>query len=263
MSRWDRLRPHPRSDTAVAEPVRDGQPVALRIRDRADLPPGPGVKRRRRWLFQPLTLIGVALVLIALLGYSALYAQASRRTAVLVAARSLAPGTTIRPGDIRVARIATDKTTLAGLLPASQLQLALGHKLQTGVAAGSPLARAALGRVSATPALFTLVVPVLHALGGDLRPGDRVSILATYDQGGAGTARTQAIARDLLVEAVGQPPAGISSSTATIAITVALSDPSLASALALANSDAKIDLLREGSRASTAPIPSVRVGSGA
>lgn len=262
MSRWDRIRPQRQSDSHVAEAARDGHAVALRIRDRVGVPPAQPTGRRRRWLFQPMSLIGYALVLIALVGYLALYAQASRRTAVLVAARTLSPGATIRSGDLRVARIASDKTTLAALLPASQLQLVLGHRLQTGVAAGSPLARAALGRVAATPASFTLVVPVLHALGDDLRPGDRVSVLATYDQAGTGTAQTQAVARDLLVEAVGQPPAGISSSTAAIAVTVALPDPSLASALALANSDAKIDLLREGSRASSAPIPSVRVGSG-
>jgi Flp pilus assembly protein CpaB len=261
MSRWDRIRPQRQSDTQVAEPTRDGQAVALRIRDRIDAPSSQPT-RRRPWLFQPLSLIGCALVLVALVGYLALYAQASRRTAVLVAARTLAPGTTIRAGDLHVARIASDKTTLDGLLPASQIELALGHRLQSGVAAGSPLARAALGRVAATPASFTLVVPVLHALGGDLRPGDRVTVLASYDQGGTATAQTQAIARDLLVEAVGQPPAGISSSTASIAVTAALPDPSLASALALANSDAKIDLLREGSHASTAPIPNVRVGSG-
>jgi Flp pilus assembly protein CpaB len=262
MSRWDRLRFQRQSDTAVVEPARDGHAVALRIRDRIDAPPAHPRERRRNWLLQPLSLIGFALVLVALVGYLALYAQASRRTAVLIAARSLAAGATIRSDDLRVARIAADKTTLAGLLPASQVQVAIGRRLQTGVATGSPLARAALGRVAATPASFTLVVPVLHALGGDLRPGDRVSVLATYDRGGTVAAQTQAIARDLLVEAVGQPPAGISSSTAEIAVTVALPDPSLASALALANSDAKIDLLQEGSHASTAAIPAVRAGSG-
>jgi Flp pilus assembly protein CpaB len=262
MSRWDRLRPQRSSDATVAVAARDVHAVALRIRDRVDAPPTQPSARGRHWLFQPLSLIGFALVLVALVGYLALYAQASRRTAVLVAARTLAAGATIRSGDLRVARIASDKTTLAGLLPASQLQLALGHRLQTGVAAGSPLARTALGRVTATPASFTLVLPLLHALGGDLRPGDRVSVLATYDQGGTASAETQAIARDLLVEAVGQPPAGINSSTAAIAVTVALPDPSLASALALANSDAKFDLLREGSRASSASIPSIRAGSG-
>jgi Flp pilus assembly protein CpaB len=262
MSRFDRLRPQRESVTKVAEPTRDGHAVTLRIRDRVDAPPAEPGERGRHWLFQPLSLMGFALVLIALVGYLALYAHASRRTPVLVAARTLAAGATIRAGDLRVARIASDKTTLAALLPASQVQFALGHRLQTGVAAGSPLARAALGRVAVTPASFTLVVPLLHALGGDLRPGDRVSILATYDQAGAASAQTQAIARDLLVEAVGQPPAGITSSTAAVAVTVALPDPSLASALALANSDAKIDLLREGSRVTSAPIPSVHAGSG-
>jgi hypothetical protein len=38
-------------------------------------------------------------------------------------------------------------------------------------------------------------------------------------------------------------------------VTVALSNPSLAAGLALANTEGKIDILREGGSGSTAPIP--------
>ena len=64
------------------------------------------------------------------------------------------------------------------------------------------------------------------------------------------------VARDLVVISVGQPPAGIDQASATVPVTVALPQPSLATELALANSVGKIDLLRDGAN-TTAAIPSV------
>jgi Flp pilus assembly protein CpaB len=100
---------------------------------------------------------------------------------------------------------------------------------------------------------LTLVVPALRALGGSLRPGDRVTVLATFESGAG--ARARAVARGLRVLEVGQTPEGFDSDSASIPVTVALSDPSAAAALALANSEGKIDLLREGAKGRTAPIP--------
>ena len=116
----------------------------------------------------------------------------------------------------------------------------------------------ALAAPTRVPSAFTVVVPVLHALGGSLHPGDRVSVLATF-QAAAGGAQTRAIARDLQVLAVGQTPRGFDQASATIPVTLALPDPSLASALALAEEAGKIDLLRQGAGAG-APIPPVSVG---
>jgi Flp pilus assembly protein CpaB len=265
MTSWDRLRSRRSSSEAtLAEPAqRDGQAVSLRIRERStDAAASNGRPPRAGALRQPLSFIGVALVLIAVIGYLAVYAQTTRRTDVLVAKRTLAAGTVVRSRDFRIGKIAADSATLAALVPASQLQTAVGRTLQTSIAGGSLLARTALGRTQATPASFTLTVPALHALGGGLQQGDHVTVLATYPQGSAGSAQAQAIARGLLVEAVGQPPTGIDAASATVAVTVALPDPSLATALALANSEAKIDLLRDGTRTSSAPIPAAREGSG-
>ncbi|MGH3001686.1 MAG: RcpC/CpaB family pilus assembly protein, partial [Gaiellaceae bacterium] len=103
---------------------------------------------------------------------------------------------------------------------------------------------------------FTLAVPALHALGGALAPGDRVTVLATYGNA-AGQAQTKAVARGLEVLSVGQAPSWLDQASATIAVTVELPQPSLASALALANSAAKIDLLREGGNGGSTPIPTI------
>ena len=105
-----------------------------------------------------------------------------------------------------------------------------------------------------------LLVVRLRLLGGSLRPGDRVTVLATFQNGTGAQAR--AIARGLRVLTVGRAPAGLDTTTASIAVTVALTDPSAAAALALANSEGKIDLLREGEKGSTAPIPSASAQGG-
>ncbi len=167
----------------------------------------------RRRLVRPLPLTGVLLVVAALAGYWSVYSATTARTPVLVAAHDLQAGSVLRPSDLR-----------------------------TGELAGGT-----------GPAAFTLVVPALRALGGALRPGDRVTVLATFDTGAGAQAR--ALARGLRVLSVGQAPEGLDRASATVAVTVALSDPSLAAGLALANSAGKIDLLREGGSAATAPIP--------
>ena len=104
--------------------------------------------------------------------------------------------------------------------------------------------------------------PALHALGGNLAVGDRVSVLATFTSA-TGSATARVIARHLVVLAVGQPPTGIDQSSATVPVTVALPDPGVASELALANSVGKIDLLRDGGN-TTAAIPAATIaGTGA
>jgi Flp pilus assembly protein CpaB len=228
----------------------------LRLRAPATGPAPPPRPKSRLW--QPLPVGGVLLVLLAVVGYLAVYSQTTRRTALLVAARDLPAGTVLHAGDLRSAGLAGDQQVLASVVPSRQLSLVLGRRLTSPVPAGMPLPRTVLASRAAVPPAFTVAVPFLHALGGGLRPGDRVTVLATF-QAAAGGAQTRAIARDLEVLAVGQPPSGLGQSSATVPVTLALPDPSLASQLALASEAGKIDLLREGTRAGT-PIPPARVG---
>jgi Flp pilus assembly protein CpaB len=212
-------------------------------------------------VLQPLPLAGIVLVLVAIVGYLTVYSQTTRRTPVLVAVRDLPAGSVLQPGDLRSAGLAGDQQVLASAVPSRQLQQVLGQRVTSAVAAGLPLPRTALSAHATAPAALTLAIPVLHALGGDLRPGDRVTVLATY-QSPAGGAQTRAIARGLKVLAVGQPPSGFDPSSATIPVTLALSNPSLASQLALASEVGKVDLLRDGTRAGAAIPPARAGGSG-
>jgi Flp pilus assembly protein CpaB len=250
------LRRH--SSATATAPERNGSAPSeteLRLRPRvADAPAAVRVRPRAGRLLQPLPLVGAVLVLVALVGYWSVYRASTKRTPVLVAAHALSAGTVLRADDLRTGELAGDAGTMAALVPERELDSALGHSLAAAVPAGAPLPLAALAGSANGSSAFTLVLPALHALAGALAPGDRVTVLATYGTG-SGQARTKAIARGLEVLAVGGAPSGIDSASASVPVTLALPDPSLASALALANSDAKIDLLRESGGARTAPIP--------
>src|SRR5919201_3246516 len=240
---------------ATIEPERNGAgPAAtVRIRER-DGEASARMHPRARRLLQPLPLVGALLVLIALVGYWSVYRASSKRTTVLVAAHALSAGSVLHASDLRTGELAGDGRTMAALVPERELDALLGRTLSVAVPAGTPLPRTALAGRAAGTAAFTLVLPALHALAVQLAPCDRVTVLATYGSG-SGQARTKAIARGLEVLSVGSGPTGIDSASASIPVTLALPDPSLASALALANSDAKLDLLRESGGARAAPIP--------
>jgi Flp pilus assembly protein CpaB len=242
----------------VPELPLDTDGVRPRLRPRVE-EAAPARQSPSRRLLQPLPLAGIALVVVALVGYIAVYNQTTRRTGVLVAARDLPAGTTLRAGDLRTAGLAGDNAVLSALIPAREADLVVGRRISVAVSAGQPLPQSTVSPRTAVPSAFTVAVPVLHALGGALRPGDRVSVLATFESA-AGGARTRAIARNLAVIAVGTAPTTFDRSTATVPVTLALPNPSLASALALANEAGKIDLLREGSRVHREAIPPAEVG---
>ncbi len=212
-----------------------------------------------RRLTRPLSLIGAVLVLVSLAGYWAVYSATTERTPVVVAAHDLPAGAVLRPSDLGTAQLAGDADTLAALVPERELDALLGHALASPVAMGVPLTHASVPARDTAPAAFTLVVPALRALGGALHPGDRVTVLATFESGAG--ARARAIARGLRVLEVGREPEGLATGAASVPVTVALSDPSVAASLALANSEGKIDLLREGGKSSS-PIPAASARGG-
>lgn len=217
-------------------------------------------RRARRWT-QPLPIAGALLVLLALVGYWSVYSQTTSRTQVLVAARALQPGATLRASDLEAAGISGSGRIVASFLPAQERNAVVGRALNAPVAAGAPIPRSAIAGAADRPASFTLVVPVLHALGGDLSPGDRVTVLATFTSS-SGQATTRVVARALPVMWVGRA-SGFNAGAQTIPVTVALPDPSLASGLALANQAGKLDLLREGGSGRAAPIPPATSPGGA
>ena len=211
---------------------------------------------------QPLPLIGIVLLAVSAVGYIAVAARARTHSSdVVVAAHNLPAGTRLTTADLRLVKLSAAQELLAQLVPATDETSLVGRRLTTPALAGLPVARESVAQPGGGPAAFTLTVPALHALPGDLAIGDRVSVLATFTST-TGAATTRVIARHLVVLAVGQPPAGIDQSSTTVPVTVALPDPGVASELALANNVGKIDLLRDGSNAAAVIPPAATSSNG-
>jgi len=233
----------------------DANGSAPTVRTREPLTPAAPASPERagaRRLLQPLPAAGLVLVLIALVGYLGVYSASTKRTQVLLATHALSPGTVVTASDVRSGGIAAEASVLAALLPAGERSQAVGRRLSTAVPAGAPLPAGALAGRQAQTSAFTLAVPEFDLTAG-LQAGDRVTVLATFGAG-SGQAVTRPIARNVEVLSVGEAPVNADPNTATLPVAIAVSEPSSASQLALANEDAKLDLLIEGSSASTAAI---------
>jgi Flp pilus assembly protein CpaB len=224
-----------------------------RLRTRLDGDNSKARRHRQHRFLQPLPLAAFLLILLALIGYWSVYSRTTHRTQVLVAAHALPAGRVLRPADLTGSGLAASSQLLATLVPASEQGLLVGRSLKEPVAAGAPIPASALASARGGTDSMTLAVPVQHALGGQLAPGDRVTVLATYTST-TGQAKTRAIARNLEVLSVGSA-SGFNASAEAIPVTVSLPNPSVASALALANEAGKLDLLRESGSGAGAPIP--------
>jgi Flp pilus assembly protein CpaB len=239
----------------------NGRAPALRPREQAKTQAAPPTEAgSARRLLQPLPLAGIMLVLIALIGYWGVYSASTKRTPILVTTHALAAGTVLTSGDLRSAELAGDSAVLSSLVPVRESGQTVGRRLSTALPAGAPLPAGAVANQQAQTAAMTLAVPDFDVSGATLQAGDAVTVLATFGAG-TGQATTRPIARNLQILSIGEVPSNADASTATVPVTLSVSSPSIASSLALANEDSKIDLMLEGSNASTAPIPQATQGS--
>jgi Flp pilus assembly protein CpaB len=232
----------------------NGARPLLRPREQPNPPSTPPESGGARRKLQPLPLVGAMLVLIAFLGYVGVYSASTKRTPVLVTTHALAAGTVLSSGDLRTAELAGESSVLDSIVPERDLTQAVGRRLSTALPAGMPLPSSALAAQQSQTSAMTLAVPEFDVSGATLQAGDSVTVLATFGAGSS-DATTRPIARDLQVLSIGEAPPNADASTTTVPVTLSVTNPSMASALALANEDAKLDLLLEGAGASSAPIP--------
>src|SRR5665213_1967594 len=109
-------------------------------------------------------------------GYIAVAAESRTRSSdIVVATHSLPAGTRLTTADLRLVKLSAGQALLAQLVPAAGEASLVGRRLAVPVLAGLPLSRASVAAPGGGPAAFTLTVPALHALGGNLAAGDRVS----------------------------------------------------------------------------------------
>jgi len=235
-------------------PARDvaanGAP-ALRLRDDA-APPRPSRQPSLRNFATPMRIAGIALVLLAAAGYAAVYSATTERTPIVVVTRDLPTGAVVAASDLRVGELAGDRSVLDGLVSEADLAGIVGRRLAAPVTEGAPLPRAALTQPVSDDAAFTLTVPAIRL--GNVQVGDRVTVLATHGAG-SGRAQSRAVARGLPVLSLGSAAGSFDRTTATVPVVVAVSDPSIAASLALANDAARVSLLLEGRRGTTTRIP--------
>lgn len=150
------------------------------------------------------TLLGVLLFAVSFLAGQRVLADARRTTGVWVSTRDLASGAVIAAGDAELRRVRLGPELDAAYLGAGADPV--GMVVTRPVRAGELLAAAWTQPEGANPGrAITVPVDPQHAVGGELRPGDRVDVIATFD---AGTleARTTVLAR--AVEVLGLVSAG-------------------------------------------------------
>jgi Flp pilus assembly protein CpaB len=143
-------------------------------------------------------VVGVLLVVVSITGGLALFSAADYTVPVLSASRDLPAGHVITGRDLRVTRVRADAGVLAGLVRGSQRDATVGRVLLASITRDGLLASAALGRDAAAGREMTVPITPEHALGGALRIGDHVDVLATFNKG-AKDARTLTVVHDAQV----------------------------------------------------------------
>lgn len=131
-------------------------------------------------------VIGVLLTLFTVAGAMVFWTASSDTRGVVIAMRDLPAGAILHPGDLSVARVRVDDAIYQSAVPASDLNTLLGTQLGEPIHVNQILARA---QISAHPRLgpgqvaIAVAVSPDTAVGGALRPGDQVEVLATTDKG--------------------------------------------------------------------------------
>lgn len=162
-----------------------------------------GTVRRRVGLPSGRAVAGGLLVTVAALGIVAAYADARRPPSAtwVVAARDLAAGTRLTPADLAVVR--------AELPPALARNAFADPRGLVGAIVAGRLAKGSL--VEATdllpngddgPQQVSFAIEAARAVGGTLRPDDRVDVVATWATDGS-SPYTEVVAAAVVVTAVG------------------------------------------------------------
>ena len=200
------------------------------------------LRRLRRPAIDARVITGIVLVAVSVIGGLRLARGPQPGTEVFVAATDLDAGHVLTRHDLTATELRAPRALIAGLERANR-GAPVGRVLRTPVRAGAAIPVDALGSV--VPAGRDVTIPVTpeHALGGVIRPGDRVDVYATFDKG-TDAARTLTVARTATVRGVtrsdglfGQQQGGISAITLSV-------DPDAAIAVAFAARNGELDVVR-------------------
>lgn len=197
--------------------------------------------RRRVGLPSGRAVAGGLLVAVATLGIVAAYADATRppSTTWVVAARELTPGTRLAPGDLTVVRaklppgVARTAFSDPGRLVGSVLAARVP---KGGLVEVADLAPDDTGG----PQQVSFALEAARALGGYLRPGDRVDVVATWAAEG-GASYTEVVASGVTVlDAAGAGASPVGGRTLVVTLAPASQRDLLAIVHAVRNGNATL-----------------------
>ena len=188
------------------------------------------------------TVLGVLLFAAALVAGNGILAASKTTVDVWVAARDLPQDAVLGPGDLEPAAVKLPDRLLGGyVLTARALE---GQALTRPLHAGELVPLGWLAPVGAGTGGRSITLPVEpeHAVGGDLRAGDRVDVLATFDAGDV-RARTTVLARAVDVIGVVEAEGVSFGDDAIVGVTLSVT-PDEAARLAFAARTGEIDIAR-------------------
>jgi Flp pilus assembly protein CpaB len=202
------------------------------------------------------TTLGLILFSLALLAGQRVMAESASTVHVWVAVHDLGPNSTLTSGDLKVESVHLSSAMLQRYATASRD--VTGATLVRPIEAGEllPLSSLASDVRSDEARSMTLPVTPEHAVGGQLRAGDRVDIYASFDSGNV-SARTTLLARSVtVIDVVNQGGFGVADGS-MVGITIAVT-PTDAGRLAFATHNADIDVVRVNGVAGAGSAGTVR-----
>lgn len=166
------------------------------------------VSVRRTVLLRRRLIAAVLLGLAVLAGLRATAPAPPETVGVTVAARALAAGSELQPGDLATVELSP------GAVPSGVVADPAGRLLASPLSRGEPITDVRLvgpAMTAGTPGLVAVPIRLPDAgMASLLRVGDRIDVLAVNPQGGPGEAPLE-VAPDALVLALPQPDAAAAS----------------------------------------------------
>lgn len=195
-------------------------------------------------------VVGALLIAIAagLAFVASTSAGSGPSSTVVVARRTINPGTRLTVSDIETVRVQiTDELTLHGF---DSIDGLLGASMLAPIDAGELIQRSAVRVLTAgADAGFSFPIDREHALDGDLRPGDTVDVLATFGSGI--DAETAVLARSLRVSSISASDASSVSGSSRLTVTAISSNDEQVLDIAHAAQVAELTLIRTTGTPST------------
>ena len=185
-------------------------------------------------------VLGLVLMLVAVLGGVSLIRTAQARTPVLVAAGVVQPGELIEASDLRAAEVALPGDV--SFLSAERQSEIVGRVAAEPLWDGKVLSEASVATgppIAPGTVAITLLLPDESAVGGQLRSGDRVAVLASAsaDHTGEDAATLVALAEVPVLSVRSMTEAGAPAHLVTLNVTL-----EEARSLAEARSRGRLDL---------------------